>query len=175
MTSNARRRDIPFLAGFTSPCMGVESQAPPVRNIVLAELRPGSVGQSSTARRRQREECDGAVTGWVRYPPRSVYVHPGFDSLAIIAWRSPFDGVVSVAGFFSDLDPNCDNGVLWSIDKGGATLGSGDLPNGGAPMPFRFRVRVKTDEVLYFIVDPKEGDYACDTTGFDVMVRRADR
>ena len=99
-------------------------------------------------------------------------MHPGFDRLAIIGWRSPVNGVVSVRGSFSDLDSHCDNGVLWSIDKGSVTMQSGDLPNGGAPMPFYFRVRVKPDDVLNFIVDPKNGDYACDTTGIDVTIAR---
>lgn len=104
-------------------------------------------------------------------PAHSTYMHPGFDRLAIIAWKSPVNGNVTVRGSFSDLDPNCDNGVLWSIDRGSTTVRSGDLANGGAE-GFNFRIRVNVDDVLYFVVHPKQGDYACDTTGLDLTIGR---
>ena len=162
-----------FLPEYTSPCMGVEGRLDPFGISCWQSSDHDPSGNrlpliAVNATNMTVQSPDG-----FDIPPRSVYLHPGFDRLAIVAWRSPVIGVVSVAGSFSDLDPNCDNGVLWSIDKGGATLRSGDLRNGSAPMPFRFRVKVKTGDVLYFIVDPKDGDYACDTTGLDVMVMRA--
>ena len=64
-------------------------------------------------------------------PPRSVVMHPGMGGLAIIGWKSPTTGTVNIAGYFSDIDPNCDNGVIWSVDKGSQTLASGTIANGG--------------------------------------------
>jgi len=64
-------------------------------------------------------------------PPRSVYLHPGIDKLAIVGWKSPVNGRVTLTGSFVDLDARCGNGVLWSVDKGNMTLRSGDLPSGG--------------------------------------------
>jgi hypothetical protein len=69
-------------------------------------------------------------------PGRSVWVHPGVSGLGIIGWKSPITGSVNVAGFFSDLDPNCGNGIIWSVDKGNSTLTRGTIPNGGPPQTF---------------------------------------
>jgi hypothetical protein len=164
-----------LLPEYTSPCMGVEDRLDPFGiSCWRSADRDPSGNRLPLVAVNATDMTVRSLDGF-DIPAHSVYLHPGFDSLAIIAWRSPVDGAVSVAGSFSDLDPNCDNGVSWSIDKGGTTLLSGDMPNGGPPMPFRFRVRVKTDDVLYFIVDPKAGDYACDTTGLDVTVTRSGR
>jgi hypothetical protein len=40
-------------------------------------------------------------------------MHPGyFGELAIVAWKSPITGTVTVSGFFSDIDPNCGDGII---------------------------------------------------------------
>lgn len=101
-------------------------------------------------------------------PPRSLFIHPGIDRLGIVGWKSPINGSVNIAGSFSDLDPNCGNGVLWFIDKGSRTLTSGDIPNGAAES-FSLSSRVEKNQVLYFIVDPKE-DYVCDTTSLKLVI-----
>src|SRR5205814_10160361 len=69
-------------------------------------------------------------------PPRSVFIHPSSKALGIVGWKSPISGTVNIAGFFSDIDPNCDNGVIWSVDKENHTLTSGTIPNGGPPQTF---------------------------------------
>lgn len=103
-------------------------------------------------------------------PPRSVWMHPSAHGLVVIGWKSPITGVVNVAGFFSDLDPNCGNGVIWSVDKGSSTLTTGTIPNGGPAQTFSLTgVSVSAGQVLYFVVDPN-GDYFCDSTGVDVTI-----
>jgi hypothetical protein len=111
--------------------------------------------------------------GGVLIPPRSVFVHPGPNRQAIVAWQSPVHGFVRVTGRVSDLDPSCDNGVIWSVNQGATTIAWGVIENGGRPQSFQFR-RVFVDEgdVLYFIVDAGMEDYACDTTGLDVRIWR---
>jgi hypothetical protein len=57
---------------------------------------------------------------------------------------------VQPRGAFTDIDPNCDSGILWSIDKGSQRLAFGDLPNGGAqsldlPMMTVARGQVKAE------------------------------
>jgi hypothetical protein len=104
-------------------------------------------------------------------PPRSLFIHPGMTRLGIVGWKSPVNGSVSIVGSFKDLDSNCGNGVLWSIDNGSNTLRSGDLSNGGAER-FSFSSPVKKNQVLYFIVDPKDGDYFCDTTKLKLVITR---
>lgn len=104
-------------------------------------------------------------------PARSVWMHPGEVGLGIIAWKSPITGSVNVAGFFSDLDPNCGNGIIWSVDRGGQKLATGTIANGGPLQTFSLTgVSVFAGQVLYFVVDPNSGDYFCDSTGVDVTI-----
>jgi hypothetical protein len=104
-------------------------------------------------------------------PARSVWMHPGEVGLGIIAWKSPLNGSVNVAGFFSDLDPNCGNGIIWSVDRGGQKLATGTIANGGPLETFSLTgVSVFAGQVLYFVVDPNSGDYFCDSTGVDVTI-----
>jgi hypothetical protein len=104
-------------------------------------------------------------------PAHAVYMHPAPDRFAIVAWKSPLRGSVRISGAFSDLNASCGNGVLWSIDKGSRTLAAGDLPNGGAQDFEIPSVSVSEGQVLYFVVDPKAGDYVCDTTMLDLTIR----
>jgi hypothetical protein len=110
-------------------------------------------------------------------PARSVTMHPTMSGLAVIGWKSPFTGLVNAAGFFSDLDPNCGNGVVWSVDiwsanNGSQSLASGTIANGGAAQSFSLTgISIKTGQLLYFTVDPN-GDYHCDTTGVDVTINQ---
>jgi hypothetical protein len=107
-------------------------------------------------------------------PARSVWMHPGEVGLGIIGWKGPITGVINVAGYFSDLDPNCGNGIIWSVDRGTHTLATGTIANGGAPQTFSLTgVSVFAGQVLYFIVDPSSGDYFCDSTGVDVTISKA--
>ena len=103
-------------------------------------------------------------------PARSVTMHPSMFGLAVIGWKSPVTGRVNVAGFFSDLDPNCGNGIIWSVGKGSQTLTSGTVANGGPAQSYSLTgISVVEGQVLYFTVDPN-GDYFCDTTGVDVTI-----
>lgn len=105
-------------------------------------------------------------------PPRSVFMHPGIAKLAIVAWKSPVNGKVSVTGSFSDIDPVCGDGVLWSIDQGTKTLQAGEIPNGGTAN-FALVSAVKKDQVLYFIVHPNT-EYSCDGTRLRLIISRSD-
>jgi hypothetical protein len=111
--------------------------------------------------------------GGVLIPPHSVFMHPGPNRQAIVAWRSPLHGFVRVTGRVSDLDPSCDNGVIWSVNQRAMTIVAGVIQNGGEPQSFQFRrVFVHEGDVLYFIVDAGMEAYACDTTGLDVRIWR---
>jgi len=106
----------------------------------------------------------------VGIPPHAVFVHPAPDRFAIVAWKSPLNAIVSITGAFTDLDPNCGNGILWFVEKAGQRLAFGDLPNGGSQSFSLPNVMVSPGQVLYFIVDPKNGDYSCDTTMVDLTI-----
>jgi hypothetical protein len=97
-------------------------------------------------------------------------MHLGFSELGVIGWKSPLTGSVNVAGFFSDLDPNCGNGIIWSVDKGSQTLATGTIANGGSAQTYSLTgISIVAGQVLYFIVDPNL-DYSCDSTGIDVTI-----
>jgi hypothetical protein len=100
-------------------------------------------------------------------------MHPGISGeLAIVGWKSPITGTVDVSGFFSDLDPNCGDGIVWSVDKGGgARLTSGTIGNGGPPQSYSLtKISVTAGQVLYFVVG-RNRDYFCDSTGVDVTIK----
>jgi hypothetical protein len=100
-------------------------------------------------------------------------MHPGISGeLAIIGWKSPITGKVDVSGFFSDLDPNCGDGIVWFVDKGGgARLTSGTIGNCGPPQSYSLTgISVTAGQVLYFVVD-RNRDYFCDSTGVDVTIK----
>jgi hypothetical protein len=109
----------------------------------------------------------------VTVPPRSVFLHPGIGKLAIVAWKSPINGKVTITGSFGDIDATCGDGILWAIDKGSRTLQAGDLPNGGTAS-FAVMNTVKAGQVLYFIVHPK-AEISCDSTNLQLIITRADQ
>ncbi len=110
--------------------------------------------------------------GW-GIAPRSVWIHPGVYGLGLIGWKSPIRGLVNVAGYFSDLDPQWGNGVIWSVDKGGQTLASGTIANGGPSQSFSIvGVPIVAGQVPYYTIDPNSGDYSCDRTGVDVTITK---
>jgi hypothetical protein len=105
-------------------------------------------------------------------PPHAVIMHPAPDRFAIVAWKSPVKAIVKVSAAFTDLDAACGNGILWSVDKGGERIVKGDLPNGGSQTFVIPSVAVLAGQVLYFVVDPKDGDYICDATQVDVTINQ---
>jgi hypothetical protein len=168
-----------FLSGYLEPCVSPEN--PPIdglacwRNPVPAAdgNQLPLVGVNFTFVTQHPDSGHGDPFG---IPARSVWMHPGEAGLGIIGWKSPITGSVNVAGFFSDLDPNCGNGIIWSVDiwsvaKGNSTLTTGTIANGGPPQTFSLTgVSIALGQVLYFTVDPKSGDYYCDSTGVDVTI-----
>jgi len=110
--------------------------------------------------------------GSLQIPARTFTMHPSPTGLAIVAWRSPIDGIVGVSGSFSDLDGGCGNGVLWSVDRDGRRFRAGDIDNGDSQSFSITKIRVARGQVLYFTVDPKDGNFFCDTTRLEVQIDR---
>jgi hypothetical protein len=84
--------------------------------------------------------------------------------------RAQSGGKITVKGSFIDLNGGCGNGVLWFINQGNKTLASGDLLNGGNESFNLAKVKVNQGAVLYFIVDPKNGEYSCDWTRLNLTI-----
>ncbi len=115
--------------------------------------------------------------GTLAWPAHAVRVHPA-DVPVVVGWRSSVSGRVRVSGLIRDMDPNCGNGILWSIDLGKTTLTSGSLGNGeahdwaGGEDGTLRSVAVSKWDFLYFIVDPN-GEMGCDSTELTIRIEPA--
>jgi hypothetical protein len=112
------------------------------------------------------------------WPAGAVLVHPTPTRLAIVGWKSPITGTVAVTGQAIDRNGGCaTNGILWFVAHGGSDLASGVLDEGdaqdfsaavgGAALA---AVDVSAGDFLYFIVDPRDGEFSCDSTQLDVTI-----
>jgi len=105
----------------------------------------------------------------ISWPDRVMRVHPLFDKLVVVGWRSPINGLVDVAGSFAKLDPG-GNGVLWFIDQDTTDIAQGDLPPNGTGNFQLSHVTVTEGSFLYFVVDPKNGNFDSDSTGLQIYI-----
>jgi Protein of unknown function (DUF1549)/Protein of unknown function (DUF1553) len=108
-------------------------------------------------------------------PPRSISTHPSPTLAGAIGWRSPITGTVTVTGKVADVDPNCGNGVGWSVellhDGSKQVLASGVIDNGkSATLPGLAAVKVREGDLLSLIVDARDGNHACDSTHVEIVV-----
>ncbi|MCC7333909.1 MAG: DUF1592 domain-containing protein [Pirellulaceae bacterium] len=102
-------------------------------------------------------------------PARGIVMHPSPTRESMVAWRSPISGHVTIAGLVADSDGNCGNGVAWRVEllteAGTAKIAEGIIDNGGEE---RFQpaseYHVQQGDVVSLIVNPREGNHACDTT-----------
>jgi hypothetical protein len=97
----------------------------------------------------------------------------------VVGWLSPISGQVRISGLIRDMDANCGNGVLWTMDLGMTALARGSLGNGetqrfaGSQSGSRLEsVWVSEGETLYFTVDPN-GEVGCDSTELEFRIELA--
>jgi hypothetical protein len=137
------------------------------RSDVVDDTSLPSVGFNSLA-------TDAFPNGLFRYPSHTILVHPYESRLAVVAWQSPVSGTVKVTGGIIDRHAGCGDGVNWSVDKGGATLASGAVGDGGSQAfsgAGLSSIAVAPGDFLYFVVGPGAGtEYHCDSTGLDVTI-----
>jgi Protein of unknown function (DUF1549)/Protein of unknown function (DUF1553) len=118
--------------------------------------------------------------GTLTLPPRSVSTHPAPTRAAAVGWIAPAAGVVRVAGKLTDIDPNCGNGIAWSVevlrDGGKQVLASGTIDNGKAAtitadtVPALAEIKVQPGDLISLIVDAREQNHACDSTHVEFVV-----
>ena len=122
-------------------------------------------------------DTEARIPGLLR--PHSVTVHPSPDRLVAVAWRSPVAARVRLAAKVLDADPNCGNGVTWSLDlRGGAgsrRLAEGAIDNAGtakiAPID---GLDVRPGDLIILKVGPRDAQHACDLTEIDLEIAAAD-
>ncbi|HEU0293222.1 MAG TPA: CSLREA domain-containing protein, partial [Anaerolineales bacterium] len=109
----------------------------------------------------------------------TIHVHPTTNKLAVIGWRSPINGVISISGGVMDGDPGCyydGDGILWYLDKNATNLASGSYPNGGMQLFSQGTgsaalgsVSVSSGDVIYLAIHPS-GTVACDSTRVSLYI-----
>lgn len=116
----------------------------------------------------------------IKMPPKSVAVHPSPKAPVAVGFRAPISGEFTVDGKLVDADPNCGDGINWSIDlrRGSSVenVARGGFGNGGEQSFTKrngadrlSRLRLSAGDLLQFAIDPK-GDYGCDTTLIEVDI-----
>ena len=116
---------------------------------------------------------EARIPGLLR--PHTVAVHPSPDRLVAVAWRSPVAARVRLAATVIDADPNCGNGVTWSLDlraEGGARrLAGGAIENSKAAQIDPIDgLDVRPGDLLTLRIGPRDGLHACDLTEIDLEV-----
>jgi hypothetical protein len=121
--------------------------------------------------------------GTLTLPARSVSTHPSPSLAGAVGWRSPIAGTVAVTGKVADIDPNCGNGVGWSVellhDGRKQVLASGVIDNGKAitldpaAQPGLAAINVLGGDLLSLVVDARDGNHACDSTHIELVITQA--
>jgi hypothetical protein len=98
--------------------------------------------------------------------------HPDHLNSAILGWRSPYTGKVSIALQLSFPDPVVQagsNGVVWSLDRGGTML-QGALLTPGNEARVTMTLDITAGETLYLVISDN-GDTNWDTTVGQLVVQ----
>ncbi len=152
--------------------------ARPVKNIAGLNGVKGLAGEkdSPSLTVNTRNEEVSYVT--IKQPARSVTVHPSPSAGVAVQWRSPVPGRFSIRWRAADADPNCGDGVLWSVTairgETSEKLAEGKIPNGGKYESEKPLDRdVQSNDLIRFEILPG-GDYSCDTTTINLRLEQAD-
>jgi hypothetical protein len=119
----------------------------------------------------------------IRMPPRTVAIHPSPAAGVAVEWRATAAGRYRIAGRLRDADPNCGDGVDWSLavsrGRSQSQLAAGSVDNGGQQnfddaknAASLAEVSLAAGESLQLAVLPR-GDHSCDTTLVDLEISEA--
>lgn len=112
---------------------------------------------------------DAAVNIPGEMQPNSIATHPSPTLASVIAWRSPISGALRISGTVQDGHTACGNGILYTLElrrgqtrevlaagesKGSSVISLGPLQD----------VSVMQGDVVALVIDPRNGDHACDHT-----------
>jgi hypothetical protein len=107
----------------------------------------------------------------VNWPAGDVLVHPGSGQPVVIGWSSPVPGNVWVSGMvWLAQQPNCGDGIDWSLDLGGTVLDHGSLA-GLEDKGWLKTVKVSPGQSLYLTVSSRTTIY-CDSTLVHLNITR---
>ena len=113
----------------------------------------------------------------IKLPAKTVAVHPSPNDAAVIAWKAPFAGNVSVHGKVTDADKECGNGIDWRLQTRGSSreiLTKGLIDNDGTKTFSVGDVPIREGDFIELLILPK-GDYSCDSTAIELEIRSGDK
>ena len=117
----------------------------------------------------------------IRLPPKALSVHPSPKAGISVGWKSPVTGTVAVSGRLMDADPNCGNGVAWTLEQRTAAatvkLAEGSFNNGAsadiAAAPEAAEklraLKVEAGQFLQLTILPNQ-EYSCDSTVVELEI-----
>ena len=109
----------------------------------------------------------------LHWPAGHVLVHP-LEEAVVIAWRSPITGNITVRGraWLAAVEPDCGNGVRWSVRDGGTVVRSGEISGSDRARWKIKRLHVKKRDYIYLVVDPIDEDFICDSTVLKLTITK---
>ncbi|MDB6024882.1 MAG: Protein of unknown function (DUF1553)/Protein of unknown function (DUF1549)/Planctomycete [Verrucomicrobiales bacterium] len=172
------RRWISFLG---SENLGLLSQ--PLRNLLNIQglnvwrMASGAENPSVVANSTDQE----IVYATIKLPAHHISMHPSPKDGVAAAWKSPVTGAVHIKGRVVDIDPNCGDGIEWSLVKLSGPketpLAKGSIPSGGmeqlAGKESAISCQVQAGDYVQLNIFPK-GAYECDTTMIELEVVEAE-
>jgi len=104
-------------------------------------------------------------------PTKTFFMHPDNASslAAVVRWKSPITGTVTVSGSVQPTDSNVE-GIVWQLDQGSTILlGPTEEANNSLTSFGPTAVSVKAGESLYFDIGPGRGG-SYDTTAVTLNI-----
>jgi hypothetical protein len=108
------------------------------------------------------------------YPTKTFLMHPDNESslAAVVRWKSPITGMVTVSGSVQPTDSNV-QGIVWQLDRGSTILlGPTEQADTSLTSFGPTAVSVKAGESLYFDIGPGSVGGSFDTTAVTLNVTR---
>lgn len=112
--------------------------------------------------------------------PHSVGVHPAPNRRAIVSWVSPAAQDVRIAGSAQRAHIGCGNGVAWSVQirrRGTRQVLAEGVADGPDSKTFAMGdlVPVRAGDAVCLVIDPRDGNHACDMTAISLTVTAGER
>lgn len=110
--------------------------------------------------------------------PHSVGVHPAPKFRAIVGWRSPISGTVTVQGRVQRAHIGCGNGVTWLVElRRGTTRQRLAAGTAGGAEEHVFgpidNLVVQPGDLLSLIIGPRDGEHSCDMTSIGLTIKES--
>lgn len=137
------------------------------------EFIKGWTGENALSVLANSSDATVQIPGTMR--PHSVATHPSPKLASVIAWCSPVAGSMRISGSVQDGHTACGNGISYVLElRRGQTrevLASGESKGATViPMgPFE-KVQVARGDVIALVIDPRDGNHACDHTPVNLTV-----